>query len=77
MSQTTIFNFDMIYKIYFSCGIRRHHVYKTNWTPVLNEKLDCKIDNREEALGHDKHSIGVYRKDGTLLVMSLLNSLFS
>ena len=34
---------------------------------MLNEKLDCKIDNREEPLGHDKHSIGVYRKDGTFV----------
>ena len=34
---------------------------------MLNEKLDCKKDNREEAVGHDKHSIGVYRKDGTLV----------
>ena len=31
------------------------------------EKLGCNKDNREEALGHDKHSIGVYRKDGTLV----------
>ena len=57
----------MMYKIDFTCGIRGHHAYKTNWTPVLNEKLDCKKDNREEALGNNKHSIGVYRKDGTLV----------
>ena len=57
----------MMYKIDFTCAIGRHHVYKTTWTPVLNEKLDCKKDNREEALSHDKHSIGVYRKDGTLV----------
>ena len=56
-----------MYKIDFTCAIRGHHVYKTTWTPVLNEKLDCKKDNREEALSHDKHSIGVYRKDGTLV----------
>ena len=57
----------MMYKIDFTCAIRGHHVYKTTWTPVLNEKLDCKKDNREEAPSHDKHSIGVYRKDGTLV----------
>ena len=67
MSRRTIINFDMMYKIDFTCGIRGHHVYNTNWTPVLSEKLDCKKDNREEALGHNKHSIGVYRKDGTLV----------
>ena len=31
-------------------------------TPVLNEKLDCKKDNREEALSHDKHAVGVLKK---------------
>ena len=67
MSRTTIINFDMMFKIDFTCGIRGHHVYKTNWTPELNEKLDCKKDNQEEALGQDKHSIRVYRKDGTLV----------
>ena len=39
---------------------------------MLNEKLDCKQDNREEALCHDKHSIGVYRK----LEPSSTNGLF-
>ena len=67
MSRTTIINLDMLYKIDFTCAIRGHHVYKTTWTPVLNEKLDCKKDTREETLSHDKHSIGVYRKDGTLV----------
>ena len=52
----------LILKIHFTGG---HHVYKTNWTSMLKEKLDCKKDNREEVLGHNKHSIGVYRKDGT------------
>ena len=55
MSQTEIINCEMLYKIEFMCGVRGHHVYKTTWTPVLNEKLDCKKDNREEALSHDKH----------------------
>ena len=67
MSRATIVNFDMMYKIDFTCGMRGHHVYKTSWAPVLNEKLDCKKDYREDALDHDKHSIGVYRKDGTFV----------
>ena len=50
MSRTSIVNFEMVYKIEFMCGIRGYHVYKTNWTPVLNEMLNCKKDNREEAL---------------------------
>ena len=66
MSRTAIVNFEMVYKIEFTCGIRRHHVYKTNWTPVLHEKLSYKNDNHEKALSNDKHSVGVFKKDGTL-----------
>ena len=58
-----IFRFSVIIVL---CKPKKN-VSKTTWTPVLNEKLDCKKDNREEALSHDKHSIGVYRKDGTLV----------
>ena len=50
----------MVYKIEFTCGIRGHHVYKTNWILVLIEKLDCKKDNREEALSYDEHPVGVF-----------------
>ena len=67
MSQTATANFEMMYKIEFTCGIREHHVYKTTWTPKLNEKLNCKIDNHEEALSYNKHSVGVFKKDGTLV----------
>ena len=31
------------------------------------EKLECKKDNREEALSHDKHSVGVFKRDKTLV----------
>ena len=64
MSRTEIINYEMLYKIEFMCSVRGHHVYKTTWTPVLNEKLDCKKDNREEALSHDKHSVRAF---GTLV----------
>ena len=67
MSRKEIINYKMLYKIEFTCGVRGHHVYKTTWTPVLNEKLDCKKDNREVALSQDKHSVGVFKKDGTLV----------
>ena len=43
------------------------HVYKTNWTAVLNEKLKCKKDSREEALSYNKHSVRDFKKDGTLV----------
>ena len=66
MSQTAIVNFKMVYKIEFTCGIRGHHVYKTNWTPVLNEKLNCKKNNHEEVLSYDKPPARVFKKDGTL-----------
>ena len=67
MSRTTIINFEMFYKVEFACAVRGHHVYKTSWTPVLNEGLSCKKDTREEALSHDKHTVGVFKKDGTLV----------
>ena len=62
VTNRAIGNFEMVYKIEFTCGIRRHQVYKTNWTLLLNGKLDCKKDNREEALSYDKHSVGVFKK---------------
>ena len=34
---------------------------------MLKEKLNCKKDNREEALGYEKHSAGVFKKDGILV----------
>lgn len=39
----------------------------TNWTPVLNQKLNCKKENREEALSYDDPSVGVFKSDGTLI----------
>ena len=46
----------MVHKIEFMSGIRGHHVYKTNWTLLLNKKLNCKKDNRKEDLSQDEHS---------------------
>ena len=31
------------------------------------EKLECKKDNREKALSHDKHSVAVFKRDETLV----------
>ena len=42
MSRTEIINYEILYKIEFTWGVRGHHVYKTTWTPALNEKLDSK-----------------------------------
>ena len=57
----------MVYKIEFTCSIKGHHVYKTNGTPALNEKLNCKNGNCEEALSYGKHPIGVFRLIATLV----------
>ena len=68
----------MMYKIDFTCGVRGHHIHKTNWTLMLNEKLDCKKDNRKEALyamiSIQSESI---EKMEPSLVIYLLNSLVS
>ena len=45
MSQTVIVNFEMINRIEFTFTIRVHHVCKTTWFSVINEKLDCKDDD--------------------------------
>ena len=67
MSRTGVVSFEILYKIEISCGIEGHHVYKRMWTPDLNEKLDRKKDNREEALSNDEHAVGVFTNDGTLV----------
>ena len=50
----------MVYKTELSCAIRGHHVYKITWFLVINEKFDCKKDDREEALSYDKHAVGLF-----------------
>ena len=52
-------------KIEFGCAIRRHHLHKITWFSVINEKLDCKEDDREKALSYDKHTVGVFKKNET------------
>ena len=59
---SVIMNFDMFYQIEFKTAIRGYHVYKQTWTPSLGEILQCiKKDNRQEALDHDEHAVGVYK----------------
>ena len=36
---------------------------------LLNEKLDCKKNGREETLSHGKHVIEVFKKNGIPIVM--------
>ena len=67
MSRIAIVNFEIVYKTEFTCGMRGHHVYKANWTHVLNVKLNCEKDNHEEAVSYDRHSVGVFKNGGTLV----------
>ena len=73
MSRIDVIIFEMVYKIEFTLGTRRYHVHETNLALVLNEKLNCKRDNREEALSYDEHCVGVFNKGGALMVIHLLN----
>ena len=57
----------MVNRNEFTFTIKVHHIYKTTWFSVINEKLDCKEDEREEALSCDKCATGVFKKDGTLV----------
>ena len=45
MSRTVIVNFKIVYKIESLCAIRGKRIYKTTWTPAINEKLDWKKDD--------------------------------
>ena len=53
--------FKMYFKVDFDTVIRGHHVYKTVWTPVVDEVLECE-DTRAEAKEHDENAIGVYKR---------------
>jgi len=55
------FSFSVSYQMKFKATIRGHHVYKVTWSPVMNEVLICKKDNREEAHEYDSNAVGVYK----------------
>ena len=61
-----IVNFEMVNRTEFTFTTRVHHIYKTTWFSVINEKLDRKEDDRLEALSCDKYATRVFKKDGTL-----------
>ena len=56
----------MMHKTEFRCAKRGHHVYKITWFSVINDKLDCKKKNQEEALSYDKHVVEVFLKNGNV-----------
>ena len=47
-----------------SCVIKGYHVYKTVWTAVPGEKLECR---REANNSVDRYAVGVYKFDETLV----------
>ena len=47
-----------------SCIIRGYHVYKTVWTAILGEELECR---REVNNSVDRYAVGVYKWDGMLV----------
>ena len=56
------FSFFMSYEMKFKVAIRGHYVYKVTCTPILDEVLICKKDNREEAKEYHLHAVGVYKE---------------
>ena len=49
------------FKVGFDTIIQGHHVYKSVWTPVVDEILECEKDTRAEAKDHDENAVGVYK----------------
>ena len=47
-----------------SCIIIGYHMYKTVWTAILGEELECR---REVNNSVDRYAVGVYKLDGTLV----------
>ena len=57
------FSYEIVYEIKFDAPVRGHHVYKEIWTPQKDDILYCKKDSRSDALGKDKHFVGIYKED--------------
>ena len=55
---STSFTWQMVYEIEFASVIRGHHVYKTEWSLKLGERLVCRKDERKEAKEHDEYTVG-------------------
>ena len=59
------------FSIEFSSVIRRHYVYKDDWTPFLGEIFICYKDNTEEARKYDDKMCANMTCYNTLLTMHL------
>ena len=61
MARALPVEFEMNFQVEYETVIRKDYVYKCVWTPLMNEKMKCKIDTRSEAKEHDENAIDVYR----------------
>ena len=59
-SASYTFTWQMVCGIEFASVIRGHHVYKTEWSPKLGERLVCRKDERKEAKEHDEYAVGTF-----------------
>ena len=62
----------MVYDIEFASLIRRHHVYKTEWSPKLGERLVSRKDERNEPKEHDEYAVGAFIQESSKLVGHVL-----
>ena len=60
MARSLPMEFKMYFKVDFETVIRGHHVYKSVWSPVIDQVLECKRDMRAKAQDHYSNAIGVY-----------------
>lgn len=61
MARAMPVEFKMYFKVEFDTIIRGSHVYKSVWTPVVDEILECEKDTRAEAEEQDENAIGAYK----------------
>ena len=55
-------------EIEFTFVIRGHHVYETEWSPMLGERLVCWKDEQNEAKKHDEHAVEMFIQESRKLV---------
>lgn len=60
MARSLPVEFKMYFKVDFETVIRGHYVYKSVWSPVMDQVLECKRDMCAKAQEHDSNAVGVY-----------------
>ena len=67
MARVNVLKFEQTHVLEFETVARGHHIYKSVWTPVVEEKLHCHHDTRDEAKSHDDYAIGIYKPVDTAM----------